>query len=102
MYLGQVTGLLEHKLRESDCVHVGQHVGEALVVADEAAATHGPSERTRNHPAPQRPELLAEACATLLDQPDLRARIANAGHQYVQRFTWQSAADSLEAALRTA
>ncbi len=77
--------------------------GAALVTADNGGCRdYAFDHQTALVVPPQRPELLAQACATLLDQPELRARVANAGHQYVQRFTWQSAADRLEATLRAA
>ena len=50
MHLGQVTGFLEHEHGEGDGVHVGQRLGEALVIANKAAAARGQGERTLNHP----------------------------------------------------
>ena len=65
MYLGQVTGHLEHEHGKGDCVHVGQHWSEACVIADKTAATCGPTERTFNQPAPRQQDDAALAFGQL-------------------------------------
>ena len=44
-----------------------------------------------------RPDLLAEAVETLLDDDELRRRLARQGEAHVRRYTWESAVDALEA-----
>ncbi|HYO62562.1 MAG TPA: glycosyltransferase family 4 protein [Pyrinomonadaceae bacterium] len=72
--------------------------GAALVAADSEGsreyARHG---ETALVVARERPDLLAEAVETLLDDDELRQRLARQGHAHVQQYTWARAVDSLEA-----
>jgi glycosyltransferase involved in cell wall biosynthesis len=43
------------------------------------------------------PEALASAAERLMNDSDLRIRLAKAGNLHVQRFTWKAATDALEA-----
>jgi glycosyltransferase involved in cell wall biosynthesis len=46
---------------------------------------------------PKSPELLAESIIRLIEDPELRKRIAEAGHKHVmQNFSWDKATDTLE------
>jgi glycosyltransferase involved in cell wall biosynthesis len=47
--------------------------------------------------APKNPPGLAANVLRLLRDQDLRVRLAETGHQHIQRFTWDRAADALEA-----
>jgi glycosyltransferase involved in cell wall biosynthesis len=51
---------------------------------------------------PKQPQGLAQCVARLLEDDTLRIRLAKAGHQEVQRFQWDHAADALDRLLRTA
>ncbi len=44
----------------------------------------------------KRPDLLAQAIDNLLQDDQLRQKIASQGHQHIQRYTWKRAVDSLE------
>lgn len=46
-----------------------------------------------------RPDALAEAVSSLLDDDGLRLRIAQAGYEHIQRFTWENASAALESCL---
>lgn len=48
---------------------------------------------------PKDPELLASNLVRLLQDRDLRVRLACSGNEYVQQFTWDRAGDAFEAAL---
>lgn len=72
--------------------------GAALVAADSVGvreyAIHGETALV----VPRgRPDLLAEAVGTLLDDDDLRRRLAWQGAAHVRRYTWERAVDALEA-----
>jgi len=45
---------------------------------------------------PKRPEALAENLLRLLKDDDLRIRLAKAGHERIQEFTWERSANLLE------
>jgi glycosyltransferase involved in cell wall biosynthesis len=47
------------------------------------------------------PEQMADAVARLIEDAALRLRLARAGNDFVQRYSWPEAADRLEALLRT-
>jgi len=49
---------------------------------------------------PKDPAALAENVLTLLQNPELRVRLARQGNAFVQRFTWEKAVERLEAALK--
>ncbi|HEV2705922.1 MAG TPA: glycosyltransferase family 4 protein [Pyrinomonadaceae bacterium] len=72
--------------------------GAALVAADSVGvreyARHG---ETALVVARERPDLLAEAVETLLDDDELRQRLARQGNAHVQQYTWERAVDALEA-----
>ena len=50
---------------------------------------------------PQAPEAIVLAAIRLIDDPQLRLRIAESGHQNIQRFTWDAACDAFEQVLQT-
>lgn len=45
---------------------------------------------------PKQPHVLADNIIRFVENAELRVRLARAGHQYVQRFTWDRAVDSFE------
>jgi glycosyltransferase involved in cell wall biosynthesis len=47
------------------------------------------------------PAAIAGAVVRLLDDPELRLRLAQNGHRNIQRFTWEAACDAFERVLRT-
>jgi len=49
---------------------------------------------------PQNPEALAQNIAWLLQDDELRIRLANAGHERIKEFTWERSADLLEQYLK--
>lgn len=50
----------------------------------------------------QDPDTLADNVIRLIRDRELRLRLATAGHAYIQRFSWESALDSLEQTLTRA
>ena len=50
---------------------------------------------------PQAPEAIVLAAIRLIDDPQLRLRIAESSHQNIQRFTWDAACDAFEQVLQT-
>ena len=46
------------------------------------------------------PEALAGNVQRLLNEPDLRMRLAQQGHDFVRQLTWERATDSLEASMQ--
>lgn len=48
---------------------------------------------------PRQPEMLADNILRLIRDNALRTRIASAGHQFVQQFTWDRSVDKLERVL---
>lgn len=74
--------------------------GAALVSTDNggvrAYAEHG---RTALLTPIGNPEALAEAISSLLDDNGLRVRLAQAGCEHIQQFTWERATDDLERCL---
>ena len=74
--------------------------GAALVTTfNGGAADYAIPEQTALVVPPRQPEKLAEAIDRLLDDQELRIRLAHAGHAYVQRFQWTIAVDALERVL---
>jgi glycosyltransferase involved in cell wall biosynthesis len=49
---------------------------------------------------PKNPEALAQNIVRLLENDDLRIRIAKAGHERIQQFTWERSTDLLEQFLK--
>lgn len=47
----------------------------------------------------QNPSAMAAAVFKLLDDPELRLRLARNGHSNIQRFTWDAACDAFERVL---
>jgi glycosyltransferase involved in cell wall biosynthesis len=45
------------------------------------------------------PGAIAEAAGKLIDDPELRLRVARNGHRNIQKFTWEAACDALERVL---
>jgi glycosyltransferase involved in cell wall biosynthesis len=45
------------------------------------------------------PEAIEEAVERLINDPELRLRVAWSGHRNIQRFTWDAACDALERVL---
>lgn len=74
--------------------------GAALVSTDNggihAYAEHG---RTALITPIGRPDALAAAVTSLVDDDGLRLRLARAGYEHVQRFTWENATTALEECL---
>lgn len=74
--------------------------GAALVSTDNggvhAYAEHG---RTALITPINRPDALAAAISSLIDDDGLRLRLARAGYEHVQRFTWENATAALEECL---
>jgi glycosyltransferase involved in cell wall biosynthesis len=74
--------------------------GAALVTADSIGgrdfARHG---ETALVVPRERPELIAAAVRTLLEDDALRRRLAAQGNAHVQQYTWTAAVDSLEGVL---
>ena len=56
-------------------------------------AVHG---KTALISPPKNPEALAENLLNLLNDDEFRIRLAQAGHQKIQGFTWKKATDELE------
>jgi glycosyltransferase involved in cell wall biosynthesis len=48
---------------------------------------------------PHDPQALAEALVDLITHPDKKTSIAQAGHRYIQNFSWHTATDRFEAIL---
>jgi glycosyltransferase involved in cell wall biosynthesis len=48
----------------------------------------------------QNPGAIADAVAKLIDDPELRLRVAGNGHREIQRFTWDAATDAFERVLQ--
>jgi len=48
---------------------------------------------------PGKPEKMADAVTALITDPSLRLRLSTTGQRFVQRFSWDDAADRLEAVL---
>jgi glycosyltransferase involved in cell wall biosynthesis len=51
-------------------------------------------------PPPRHPEALADNILRLLKDDDLRIRLAKAGYERIQEFTWERSTDLLEKALK--
>lgn len=47
------------------------------------------------------PRAMAEAAGKLIENPELRLRLAQSGHSNIQRFTWDAACDAFERVLLT-
>ncbi len=50
----------------------------------------------------QNPDALAKSVCQLIENENERRRIADNGHRFVQQFTWENAAEKLEATLEKA
>jgi glycosyltransferase involved in cell wall biosynthesis len=48
---------------------------------------------------PGQPQQIADGIMRLFEHEPLRLRLSMAGHEFVQRFTWQRAIDQLEAVI---
>jgi glycosyltransferase involved in cell wall biosynthesis len=71
--------------------------GCALVTTDTGGSRdYAEHEVTALVSQPKRPELLAENILRLLDDDELRRKLAQAGHERIQYFTWQRSAAALE------
>ena len=99
--------------RSAVCLHTSRVEGWGLVPMEAAAcgcavvatASRGPQEflepgRSMLEVPVGDAEGLADAAATLLLDPDSRARFAEAGMADVARFSWDASTDQLEAILR--
>lgn len=74
--------------------------GAALVTTDSVGVrTYAHHGRTALVVAPGRPRQIAGAVLRLFDDDAQRRRLALSGHDFVQRFTWDSAVISLERVL---
>ncbi len=73
------------------CADVATNVG--------AVPDYGIDGRTLLAPPPRRPELLADAILTLLDNPGARREMALRGRAHVGQFTWDKATNTLESIL---
>lgn len=74
--------------------------GAALVTADNGGhRNYAFHEKTALVVPVKRPDLMAEAIDRLFNSDSLRLRLAHAGHDHVQQYTWTTAVDKLEKAL---
>lgn len=74
--------------------------GAALVTTDNGGCRdYAVDERTALVVPPGEPQRLADAVGRLFDDDGLRCRLAQAGNQFVQRYTWAQAADNFEKVL---
>lgn len=74
--------------------------GAALVSTDNGGVrAYAEHTRTALLTPPARPELLAEAICSLLEDEACRLRLASAGHDHVRQFTWERASGDLERCL---
>ena len=74
--------------------------GAALVAADSVGARHYAIDQQTALVVPRaRPDLLAVAIESLLNDEALRRRLARAGNAHVQQYTWSRAVDALESLL---
>lgn len=72
--------------------------GAAVVAADSVGSReYARDGETALVVPPRRPDLLADAVETLLDDDELRQRLARQGNAHVRRYTWARATDALEA-----
>jgi glycosyltransferase involved in cell wall biosynthesis len=71
--------------------------GASLVAADSGGSReYGIHERTALVVPRARPDLLAHAVEQLLDDDEMRRRLARQGNAHVQQYTWARAVDALE------
>ena len=71
--------------------------GAALVAADSGGSrAYGIHGQTALVVPRARPELLAAAVEKLLDDDEMRCRLARQGHTHVQQYRWAGAVDALE------
>ncbi len=59
-------------------------------------ADYGIHQHTALLSPPRQPEALAVNILQLIENPHLRIQLAMNGHQYIQRFTWESAVNKFE------
>ena len=71
--------------------------GAALVVTDNGGSKdYAIDEQTALVVPPKQPQRLADAIIRLLENEDLRIRMALAGQEKVQQYTWANAGDALD------
>ncbi len=76
--------------------------GAALVTTDNGGCRdYAMDGRTALVVPPGQPGALADAVARMFGDDALRVRLAQAGHGFVQRYTWDGAVDGLERVLRS-
>ncbi len=77
--------------------------GAAIVVTDiEGTAAYAIHEQTSLRSPVKSPPAMAENILRLVRDPELRLRLARAGHAAIQEFTWERAGSSLEKIFLTA
>lgn len=75
--------------------------GCAVVCTDsDGAAEYGFHEKTALVSKPKDPQTLAQNILRLLEDDDLRIRLAKAGYDLIQKFTWEKSVTILEEVLR--
>lgn len=76
--------------------------GAALVSTDNGGVrAYAEHQTTAILCSPKAPEEIAKSVQMLLDNEGLRQRIARAGYEHIQSFTWENAVDELENVLLT-
>lgn len=74
--------------------------GAALVSTDNGGIhAYAEHDRTALITPINRPDALAAAISSLIDDDGLRLRLAQAGYEHIQRFTWENASAALERCL---
>ena len=74
--------------------------GSALVSTDNGGVNaYAEHDRTALITPVSRPDVLADAVWSLIDDDELRMRLAKAGYEHIQRFTWENASMALESCL---
>lgn len=86
--LSEGFGLISAEAMMSSCALVASNIGghREFAIENETALTFDPGNS----------EMIAGKVLTLINDNDLRIRLAEAGNKFIQRFTWEKAAGSFE------
>jgi glycosyltransferase involved in cell wall biosynthesis len=76
------------------------HCGCALICTKISGHQDYASKETALQVQPQQPQQMAEAIMELISHPDRRIRLAQAGHQFIQQFSWEKSTTLLESFLK--